>query len=265
MADAMWSKSKASSSSSGRQCHSSDPLEGTSSQAPAAKKKKTAPSVSLATSSKEDQRKHKAIEKAFLKAQSQVHNTVSQPRAWAPSISQCTAPAGDCHSIRELSPNRPASEGPAHPPGTEPLFQALPTPEALQAAPAALGLPTPQPQEVSLLPEALELITARAIKQGLSQCRQQGSFLHESPDSPQSLQSHQAEESLSEHEVADSPDSADHASIAEADDIRESVLSDDEGLVLDQPPFIGLFRPQSRLPNYSWTSYTTSGLFQGLD
>lgn len=219
-------------------------MEGTSGPAPPAKKardKKTVPS-----SSKDDQRRHRALEKVFLKAQSQVRPEASTPPPHrAQSVTRSPAHMEDDHS-RELSPDQPVPEGPALPPGREPLFQTMTEAEALQSSPPELATQAPPPQEAQLqLPEALETILARAIRQGLTQCLQQGALPTQPPPTPQSH--HQAsyrEHSISEQELAGSPTSAEQDAMSEADEVRDETLSDDEGILPDQPPFIGLFRPQ---------------------
>ncbi|XP_060547661.1 lamina-associated polypeptide 2, isoforms alpha/zeta-like [Pantherophis guttatus] len=84
---------------------------------------------------------------------------------------------------------------------------------------------------------------ARVIKQGLAQCLQQGNPAPE----PHLLQHHRpdpAGDSVSELDLADSVASPDHASLSELDEVPDPALSDDEGLVPDRTPFIGLFKPQ---------------------
>lgn len=118
-----------------------------------------------------------------------------------------------------------------------------PTSQDTSPAPAPQAPPV---QEASLqIPEALEVILARAISQSLAQCLQHGGISAEGAASPQySQRPRDMEDHFSDQNLAGSPTSADQESLSEADEVPEAALSDDEGLLPDQSPFIGLFRPQ---------------------
>lgn len=94
------------------------------------------------------------------------------PSASAPGVASAS-------SARDLSPDRPASCGPALPPGSEPLFQTLPDSQdsSLPSEPSVpLVAPSPQVQPVSSaqdVPVSLEVTIAKAIQQGLAQGFQQ--------------------------------------------------------------------------------------------
>lgn len=245
MADAK--KTKSSASGLGKRKAQDDPLEGSSGTTSGHKKSK--PSRATTNSaptapSKLEQRRHKAIEKAFLKAQSQAEPAPPASTRDPPSRARSPAPSRGS-SIKELSPDVPVSEGPAPLPGNEPLFQTLPAAdqdhedqaETQPSAPQVLDPP-------SAVPKAFELIIARAIRQGLAQCFQQGSFNAGTSTAAPIHQPPMVDDSMSEQDLEVSPTSADLASVSEPEELLDSALSDDEGLVPDQPPFIGLFRPQ---------------------
>lgn len=232
------------SSSSGRSHHLSDPLEGPSAQpAPSkrAKNKKASAAPAIASSSREEQHRHKAIEKAFSRASAQAWPppplSASQPPSISGSINR-----EDGRISRDLSPDRPPLAGPAPPPGKEPLFQTVseaPTPQSTSPAQAFTDPPS---QAAPLqLPQAFEILLTRAIREGFAQCLQQVGL----PAIPaQPSQHRELEDIASDHEPEDYDYSGEQASTSEPDKAPESALSDDEGLLPDQSPFISLFRPQ---------------------
>lgn len=232
---------------SGRRKHLSDPLEGTSDLPPPPKKargKKPASMSSLSSSSKEDQRRHKAIEKAFLKAQAQVVPTDPGLRS---KPSTANLEIASTRSARDLSPDMAAVVSSVPLSDSHQVFQTLPDPappsqQGPMTAPASLPSAAPAPPPPAMA-DSLEAIVARAIRQSLAQCLPPAT-IPLSPGTHQQVQSRDLEDSLSEQDQADYQFSADLASGSEADDLHDLAWSDDEGLGPDQPSFIGLFRPQ---------------------
>lgn len=244
MAGAMRSGSGAHSKSSGRRQHHSNPLEGSSALHPPPKKargkKATAPS-SISTSSKEEQRRHRAIEKAILRAQAQVAPNDNGHAATA--ITAASSP----RAARELSPDLSVSASGAPASDSQLMFQMLPDQTSslrsqdsatIQAAP-----PTAQPPHSSAMADSLEAIISWAIRQSLAQCLQPGR-VPAAPGTLQQTQSRDMEDSYSDQDRIESQSSADQASVSEVDKFQDQAWSDDEGLGPDQPSFIGLFRPQ---------------------
>ncbi|XP_060541940.1 uncharacterized protein LOC132710243 [Pantherophis guttatus] len=260
MADASHHPRPASTSSQARHRHASDPGEGSSAKQP--RKGKVPAKGSSATAapkqSKEELRHHKALEKAVLRAQQWPSAILPvQAAILSPSDSATAPQISEAHPGRELFPDRPSSRGPtsseaeqvfqtipdsSDPPGPSHSVASVPGPSGLVASPAAThtlpaGTSQADPQAT------LEAIIARAIQQGLAQGLQQGLFQPPPPPPVSHAQPRQAQSALSaDHQY--SPEPSNQGSLSDEEESRELSLSDDEGLTLDQPAFIGLFRPQ---------------------
>lgn len=223
------------------------------------------PPAKASKPSKEELKRHKALEKAVLKAQRHLPQTVAilgpvpqtaailGPLLQSPQCSLAPSP----QPRRELSPDQPATGGPPLPPGSEPFFQTLPdyssplqSGETQEALSSPLGYQVgPQPGMATQPPgfhASLEAIIARAIQQGLAQGLQQGfappihQYVAEPQPQPQFLH-----EDVSEVLHIDSPDHSNHRSVSEEEEeSRDLAVSDDEGLIPDQPALIGLFQHQ---------------------
>lgn len=222
------------SSSSGRSHHLSDPLEGPSAQPPPSKRaqnKKASAAPAIASSSREEQRFPGLLHKPSLLPHCLPRNPLLYQ---GPLTGRMTA-----------SPDHPPSAGPAPPPGKEPLFQTVseaPTPQSTSPAPAFADPPS---QAAPLqLPQAFKILLSRAIREGFAQCLQQVGLPAGTPIPAQPSQHRELEDIASDHEPEDYDYSGEQASTSEPDEAPESALSDDEGLLPDQSPFIGLFRPQ---------------------
>lgn len=230
-------------SSRARHRHSSDPGEGPSGR-PLRPSRTTSRTTSASTSKppkpfREELRRHKALEKAVLKAQQQPSAILApsaSPAQKAPAISAPSPTAPSPQNLgsnrRELSPDQPSSCGPP-PPGTEQLFQTLPEPSDPNGpdpppdshpgpsgqAPGPSALHAPQGGTQMADPQAaLEAIIARAIQQGLAQSFQQGFFQTTSPTTHH--QPRQSREDLSEEQHY-SPEYSDQGSMSEEEESRE--------------------------------------------
>lgn len=122
------------------------------------------------------------------------------------------------------------------------LLSDLPSTQDSSSMPSSSDPPPLAPP--AQIPEAFETILTRAIREGFAQCLQQIGLPAGSTSLPQHSLQGQLEDQLSEHELEDYEDAADHVSISEHEEVPESALSDDEGLIPDQSPFICLFKPQ---------------------
>lgn len=124
MADsAKGCKRQAKGPSSGHNSDARDPLEGSSGQVPLIKKgKKTSSASALPTPSREEQRRHKAMERAFTKASLRARPISPERPQPAPSrpgsINQ-----EEIQSVRDLSPDRPPSLGPGPHRARNPFFK----------------------------------------------------------------------------------------------------------------------------------------------
>ncbi|XP_060542718.1 ligand-dependent nuclear receptor corepressor-like protein isoform X7 [Pantherophis guttatus] len=239
MAAAMWSSEGHSSSTSCRR-HPSDPLEESASSLPPPNKKSRSKRNNTQSSepgaSREEQCRHKAIEKAFLKAQSHALNSER-------SVSQPPSVARSPRSVRDLSPDvlgNPQTVSPSEP---QRLFQTLPDSEQSPALPPVPPLPPPPPLPTTPMADSLEAFISRAIRQTISEC------LNQAPASPALATSSQPHSGVQgsawlDQEQSDFQVTLDQASVSEGEDYQDQAWSDDEGLGPDQLAFIGLFKPQ---------------------
>lgn len=232
----MGDKSKAPAAGSSKRSASAttDPLEGSSAHPLPPKRSRAKAPAPAAT--REEQRRHRAMEKAFSRA---AHHSAPQ-QAPTSSSSQTLA---ETRESRDLSPDRPPSAGPAPPPGKEPLFQTLSESIPSRSPSPTPPVATPAPAVPPQMPEAFEAMLTRVIREGFAQCFQQVGLPIAPPPQPQ-----QHHYSLDDQSIDLEPEefvcSGDLATASEHEEAPDAALSDDEGLIPDQSPFIGLFNPQ---------------------
>lgn len=253
MADAAEAPHGRQSRDKGKRPRGVDPEEGTS-RGRHSKSRAVASTTSSRTTaskpSREEERRHKAIEKAFNKAQavSSLQPDVGLAAASQPSMASTISPA----------PQRPT---PALSPDRSIVGEAVCDLEAASVFPEAAEVvqssspqqpanqvpdpPTDQTsQSLPTITPPLALLISEAIRQGIAQGLQQKSA--HPPEAP----IHHRSEALSDQEelegiaMADeAADSVSQDSLSEGEIVADQDLSDDEGLEPDQPAFIGLFRP----------------------
>lgn len=156
MADAMQPKAPKIATAPEWRRHLSDPEEGPSGNPPPAKRpksKKVAPSSSRA-SSKEEQRRHKAIEKAFLKAQSQAAAEALEPLPRPQPQAAISPGSSTAQPARDLSPD-PSILGTPQEGGADNLFQTLPSPQLSEVASRGPEVTEPPPPRKPLLNQIL--------------------------------------------------------------------------------------------------------------
>ncbi|XP_034290509.1 uncharacterized protein LOC117675694 [Pantherophis guttatus] len=261
MADARSNKSQ----SKGKRGHSSDPKESSSGDSvpPKAARVSTrsthSKSANIATSSREETRRHKAMEKAFQKAASEA-SRVSSPsvgpsKSPAFPTSNVAVPSSQIQIEHDFSPDQStlgenvAADASSVFPAARPLspivsIQAPPRqefPEA-QAQTCIQGSEAP----VNLTPALAELVSV-SIRQGIAEGLQQRASSEASSYVSQQSRSVRAQmvaDPVQCEERADSPENASQGSLSEGEIAPDQDLSEDEGLEPDQPSFIGLFKPQ---------------------
>lgn len=264
MADATSSRHSRQGRDKGKRPRAEDPEEGTSRGRPNKSRAVSAPSATKP--SREEERRHKAIEKAFDKAASA--SQAPAKRAAAPKSKGVSTiqPLQDSHppppppqapspaSTPALSPDRSTFEGDdcgADAASVFPVDNGSFRPA--EPAPHALPNPTPGPNQVPQpLPEitpALASLISEAIRQGISQGLQQKADQASEPSAQTGAPFRGS--SLSDKDEAEAINEADdvletgsHDSLSEGEILPDQDLSEDEGLEPDQPAFIGLFRPQ---------------------
>lgn len=259
-----------------------DPGEGSSKGRAAKTRAIGTPSSSRPVASKpsrEEERRHKAIEKAFLKAQATSTLALCIPPETQPCSSLIEAQpclsspmAGPANlpslqrPVPALSPDRSVHGELAGDSEVESVFPVVQQPpvasEPEQPVPetSSSNGPTQSPQAFHDIPPALAVLISEAIRHGISQGLQQRSSseasvhscTHQASREPtcqedveDSREVGDTVDSLEEaREVGDTVDSASHDSLSDGEIVADHDLSDDEGLEPDQPSFIGLFRPQ---------------------
>lgn len=274
MADASKPKVSHSHGSKQKRAHSPDPLEGSSSSHGHSKKTRDrdppnphplAPSSSKP--SKDEERHHKAMERAFQKAKAGSGGevnllAVSSSAAPAPPT-QVLLPVEPSHTedVPSLSPDV-SLQGETIAPDAASVFPlAVPTdsprPSSDQTSQDTRGrspeppLTQPQPRSEHLpeITPALATLISDSIRQGIAQGLQQKASSSNISDylsrHTHAVRSQPLAESSQHQDRAISPSKDSQASIlSEEQAIIDQDLSDDEGLGPDQPAFVGLFHPQ---------------------
>lgn len=212
--------------------------------------------------SKEEWRRHKAIEKACNKAAAASH--IATPKDIGPSPDP-----GDNSGLTQADLMPPLSPdisvtGESIAPEAGAVFPSeaptVPQPVLSQAAESgsrgagALEGQTPQKDKLDITPALAQLI-ADSIKQGIAQGLQERSLSKVSDylsrhtpsvrSQPLRASSHSPPRAISPSRAV-SPSRVSQTSLSEGDEqpIIDQELSDDEGLEPDQPSFVGLFKPQ---------------------
>lgn len=193
MADTTKQSRSSSAASQSRHRHASDPGEGTSNKGRRGKAphkgSSTASAIQPPKPTREELRRHRALEKVVLRAQQQPSTILTGPLAILPPKNSNPSPQRTVsRSQRELSPDRPSSRGPtsseaeqvfptlpdpSEASGPEPLVDINPGPSCRVTSPTA----SPARPEGTLQQDphaTLEAIIARAIQKGLTQGFQQG-------------------------------------------------------------------------------------------